>query len=552
MYQDVAEYGDGDYEQGYYGDDNYGSHTGDPKQDLAYEQQYSHGPSSYIVPEEIKSFLLFFQRSINENSIYDISHCYENTFNKLTERFFKNSSWPEAESIMPIVGNDMVFMILYKELFYRHIYARVQTGPSQEQRFESYYNYCNLFNFILNAEGPVRLELPDQWLWDIIDEFIYQFQEFSKYRCRLSTKSEDEVAILRANPKIWNVHSVLNVLHSLVEKSSINRQLEVYATGGNPDSVAGDFGEHSLYKMLGYFSLIGLLRLHSLLGDYFQAIKVLENIELNKQTLYSRVPTCQVTTYYYVGFAYLMMRRYQDAIRSFANILLYIQRTNRMLPPGSYQVEVIKKINEQIFTLLGIALSLHPMRIDESVHMQLREKMGDKLLKMQKGDMQAFEDCFSFACPRFLSPVPPNFDQPASNSHREPFTLQVHVFKEEVQQQILIPTIRSFLKLYTTMPISKLAAFLDMSEEDFKTQLLCFKHKMKNLVWTKGSSGLEGQFAASSEVDFYIDQDMIHIADTKVARRYGDFFIRQIHKFDEMNRNLKKQQQQHFKEKEEE
>lgn len=27
---------------------------------------------------------------------------------------------------------------------------------------------------------------------------------------------------------------------------------------------------------------------------------------------------------------------------------------------------------------------------------------------------------------------------------------------------------------------------------------------------------------------------MIHIADTKVARRYGDFFIRQIHKFEEV------------------
>lgn len=33
---------------------------------------------------------------------------------------------------------------------------------------------------------------------------------------------------------------------------------------------------------------------------------------------------------------------------------------------------------------------------------------------------------------------------------------------------------------------------------------------------------------------------MIHIADTKVARRYGDFFIRQIHKFEELNRTLKK------------
>lgn len=30
-------------------------------------------------------------------------------------------------------------------------------------------------------------------------------------------------------------------------------------------------------------------------------------------------------------------------------------------------------------------------------------------------------------------------------------------------------------------------------------------------------------------------QDMIHIADTKVARRYGDFFIRQIHKFDDVS-----------------
>jgi hypothetical protein len=50
--------------------------------------------------------------------------------------------------------------------------------------------------------------------------------------------------------------------------------LEVYTTGGNPDTVAGDFGRQPLYKMMGYFSLVGLLRLHSLLGDFHQAIKV--------------------------------------------------------------------------------------------------------------------------------------------------------------------------------------------------------------------------------------------------------------------------------------
>lgn len=32
-------------------------------------------------------------------------------------------------------------------------------------------------------------------------------------------------------------------------------------------------------------------------------------------------------------------------------------------------------------------------------------------------------------------------------------------------------------------------------------------------------------------------QDMIHIADTQVARRYGDFFVRQINKFVEVRKS---------------
>ena len=55
-------------------------------------------------------------------------------------------------------------------------WRRVQGGPTIEQRFDSYYNYCKLFNYILSADTPVNLELPNQWLWEIIDEFIYQFQ----------------------------------------------------------------------------------------------------------------------------------------------------------------------------------------------------------------------------------------------------------------------------------------------------------------------------------------------------------------------------------------
>lgn len=120
---------------------------------------------------------------------------------------------------------------------------------------------------------------------------------------------------------------------------------------------------------------------------------------------------------------------------------------------------------------------------------------------------------------------------------------QTQVFMDEVKQQQVLPTIRSYLKLYTTLPLEKLDAFMNKEAGErnialLLNNLLCFKHKMKNLVWTEGSSGLEGKFVSGSELDFFIDNDMIHIADTKVAHRYGEFFIRKIMKFGDLNRRL--------------
>lgn len=71
----------------------------------------------------------------------------------------------------------------------------------------------------------------------------------------------------------------------------------------------------------------------------------------------------------------------------------------------------------------------------------------------------------------------------------------------------------SYLKLYTTLPLTKLATFmsqgvhqfgddwsLDKEVQALTTHLLCFKHKMKNVVWVKGPSGLDGSFQSGSEV----------------------------------------------------
>lgn len=46
-----------------------------------------------------------------------------------------------------------------------------------------------LIIMIVGAKSPVVLELPHQWLWEIIDEFVYQFQSFALFRCSLHKKS---------------------------------------------------------------------------------------------------------------------------------------------------------------------------------------------------------------------------------------------------------------------------------------------------------------------------------------------------------------------------
>jgi translation initiation factor 3 subunit L len=144
-------------------------------------------------------------------------------------------------------------MCLYRELYYRHIYSLTDTQPTLKQRIESWENYCSFFNYLLSesnyiffilnftiAAAPgLDLELPKQWLWDMIDEFIYQFQSFCQYRTKLKNKNTDELTTLANNPQVigaaflankfvqvWNVTNVINFLQSFVTKSDIIQVLE--------------------------------------------------------------------------------------------------------------------------------------------------------------------------------------------------------------------------------------------------------------------------------------------------------------------------------------
>ena len=70
---------------------------------------------------------------------------------------------------------------------------------------------------------------------------------------------------------------------SLVKKTAVPNPPQLEAVDEEEQMEQSDFGSHTLYRNLGYFSLIGLLRLHTQLGDYYQALQCVTNVQLSKK-----------------------------------------------------------------------------------------------------------------------------------------------------------------------------------------------------------------------------------------------------------------------------
>lgn len=150
---------------------------------------------------------------------------------------------------------------------------------------------------------------------------------------------------------------------------------------------------------------------------------------------------------------------------------------------------------------------------------------------MRKGDVSEFEAAFISGCPKFLQPN--LMSDNLGNISKEPLLHQTKIFKQEIQEQVSIPLLRGYLALYSSITIPKLAAFMEVTEEELIGHLLAFKHKLYNFAKEAGE-----EEDNTVDLDFYIDKDMIHVADTKVGRRHGEYFIRHITKLNELNRSI--------------
>ncbi|OCF60998.1 eukaryotic translation initiation factor 3 subunit L [Kwoniella mangroviensis CBS 10435] len=482
------------------------------------------------VPEDVKRFLVLFHQAILENDLPTITNMYESGWNKLTQAHYSQNEWPEAELISPLVGNDQVFLTLYRELYFRHVYAKLQ--PTIDDRFQSYEN--------IYSDGPVPLDLPIQWLWDMLDEFVYQFSNFSTWRANPKNKNEEELEALAEAQNIWSSYSVLNVLYSLVQKSQINEQLRAEKQGKTPEEVqelAGEYGSKPLYRNLGYFSLICLLRVHVLLGDPTLALQTMENVDLSGGAFLTRITACHVTTYYHVGCAYMALGRWPDAIKTFISVLIFFIRM-KQYHTRSYQYGSITKQCERMYALLAICTTLSPGPSDESIMSIVKEHYADQLSVLQRGGdeaLETFKDLFLSASPKYLNVNPPPYEDPSAlesylaNPPIDATQRHLDLFLSDVVAVRGVSNIRNLLKLYTSIDASKLVTFSEgeTEEEEILQQLMVLKAASR--TYAKGQQQdtlLDGERIVTNNLDFTIDGSMVHVEETTSHRRYAGFFIR--------------------------
>jgi translation initiation factor 3 subunit L len=196
----------------------------------------------------------------------------------------------------------------------------------------------------VNASGgQPKLFLLPEWAFDILHEFVYQFQGFCQFRTTLyasankhnllpgsvgeaSSKAPhhvvENVALLQDARDVWSVETVLQYLHRLV------------AIGTSPNCTV------PAYQYFGIFASVALSRLECLVTDYTGCLQVLAPVLENSTTMVTKhdqepksftevvhgVFAARISLTYHAGISFFMLRRYKDAVTMVGELCSYMQR----------------------------------------------------------------------------------------------------------------------------------------------------------------------------------------------------------------------------------
>jgi translation initiation factor 3 subunit L len=573
---------------------------------------------AHLLPAAVRDFVFDLHDSVTRSHLpAEQSALYGRTFRDLSSKYFgregggdPGARWPKATAVASECGGDVTFLALYTELTARQASGR----PTVSERIEGWAVYRDLFDLILagasgkNAGGGPGLFLLPEWCFDLLHEFVYQFQGFCQFRTATyaaavrsgnsSSSGGDDgpsskkpvpshvleaLQLLSERRDAWAVESVHSYLAKLVALGTSGQALR-----GGP-----------AYRLLGVYASVALSRLECLLGDYASSLEALSPVadpstcpsaaerfqlvppeegggDATSHWAVARTPLewvrsvlpARISMSYHAGVSSLMLRRYSDAVASLGDISAHLQRSFQTgaLRTGSGrgdrgdngggggQDEQHARQSDRIVALLAVLLHTSPSlagSVEDGVLRAVRERHGGQLGRIDAGE-EGFEDMFVYACPKFVSAAVPDYARAAAGGGaaggadvgpQDFYRLQVSRFSSEMEHQSALLRLRSYLSLYTSLDVTKLAAFHDVPpgrvDEGFAPLLLMRKHREREGASSSSPSAAalepasEGDAEAAAtaraaDLHFYVDSSTVHVDEAERERRFEGYFLGRI------------------------
>lgn len=193
-----------------------------------------------------------------------------------------------------------------------------------------------------------------------------------------------------------------------------------------------------------------------------------------------------------------------------------------------------------MYALFAICNCLSPSKLDEQILSNAKERYADQISKMSMpftvvappnpttpateaapdekpapatGALAAYSELFLFACPKFITAnAPPYNDTEAlaiytADVQEEPAARHLSLFLDDIRARAEVPTLRSYLKLYTSLDASKLAGFLERDEEELVQLMMVMKTASRSVTRMNNEGTLlDGQVITTTDLDFVINE----------------------------------------------
>ncbi|CAD7963245.1 unnamed protein product [Amoebophrya sp. A25] len=542
-------------------------------------------------PEEInmtvRNFLEDFTTQVTDKRVDELEEMFVKEYSKISDQIYKqklgkSQRWPSEEEARVYLGQNRNVLMLYRELYYRHLFSKLDKAVTGPERVEAWENYQAIFDKLgKDLEGDANSLLkgmPISWLWDLLDEFVYHYVTYCQFKAKAAQKRakavaaatqqgqppqvDQDFALVVENPAVFDNAEVFYTLKRLI--SSTNIDVVLRSRKGEQDAPPGTMPtEQAMY--LGYFAKIQQLRYHIVLGEYDVALKCAQQLDFGcENAMYYRCPAAHVNLCYYVSFAFFMSGRYSDAVNIISKNLHFVMKLGRF-PPLAEMYQLQGKVQDKMMRLLLLCEVFAPDNFyavpEEIVAQHCNDKYADDVKVFKTwgakdsldGDMAGkpyaskLSEWFSIVSPRFVTPLDESAIQQGNVNPLEGHNRQWERFWQMMEEQKYVPMVGNVVRMYTQISIQKLMTLCNFqSEQQCRDVLSVVARKGSQFVIETDQSGqpsllLPGAPQRCTDVDFTVSESgEVSVKILKPKKDIAAMYIKEIHRLETIAADIEK------------